>query len=344
MEQKKNLLGLTIDEIKDVLADIGQEKYRAKQIFQWVNKGVKDISQMTNLSKALRDELDKIAYISKLSIRHKLVSKLDGTTKYLFELEDGNIIESVLMKYKHGLTVCISSQVGCRMGCKFCASTGAGFMRDLSAGEILDQVLTIQADNEDRVGNVVIMGIGEPFENYDNVVKFMRIVNMPDSLNIGFRHITVSTCGLVPEMLRLSKESMPVNLSISLHAPNDQIREKLMPINRRYSIDKLIEACKIYTETTKRRITFEYAMIAGVNDSEDNARELAHRIKGMLCHANLIPVNNIEGAEFIRSNRDKMEKFKSILERFGIETTIRRELGTDISAACGQLRRNNVKS
>ncbi|MFZ5989073.1 MAG: 23S rRNA (adenine(2503)-C(2))-methyltransferase RlmN, partial [Bacillota bacterium] len=253
---------------------------------------------------------------------------------------DGNIIESVLMKYQHGFSVCISSQVGCKMGCRFCASTGAGFVRSLSAGEMLDQVLTIQNDAGNRVGNIVIMGIGEPLDNYDNMVKFLRLVNHKEGLNVGARHISVSTCGLVPKILKLSEENIPITLSISLHAPNDVIREQIMPINKRYSIDKIVEACKIYTETTNRRITFEYALIDGVNDSKDNAVELARLIRGMLCHVNLIPVNTVSSTGYRKSAREKIQKFKDILESYGIETTVRRELGSDINAACGQLRRS----
>ena len=340
MEDKINLLDLDIGDLQKFLVDIGQEKFRAKQIFQWLHKGIKDIDEMTNLSKALRQELKDSAYIGKLSVLHKLVSKIDGTAKYLFQLSDGNIIESVLMEYKHGNTVCISSQVGCKMGCKFCASTGIGFMRNLSPGEMLDQVLSIQTDSDKRVGNIVIMGIGEPLDNYDNVVKFLRLVNDTEGLNIGYRHISVSTCGLVEEMLRLSKENMPITLSISLHASNDETREKIMPINRKYSIDKIIEACKIYTEVTRRRITFEYALISGVNDSKQDAHELGTRIKGLLCHVNLIPVNPIEDTDFKKSSRQQIEQFQSMLARHGVEATIRRELGTDINAACGQLRRS----
>lgn len=344
MEQKVDLLDMSIEEIEKFLLDMGKEKFRAKQVFQWIHKGVKDFEEMTNLSKAFRESLRETAYVNRLEIKHRLVSKLDGTAKYLFELQDGNIIESVLMEYKHGITACISSQVGCRMGCRFCASTGVGFMRNLSSGEMLDQILTMQKDSGKRISNIVIMGIGEPLDNYDNAVKFLRLVNHPEGLNIGYRHISVSTCGLVPKMLELSRENMPITLSISLHAPNDEIREKIMPINKKYSIDKILEACKIYTEVTKRRISFEYAMIAGVNDSRDNAGELAKRLKGMLCHVNLIPVNAIPEAEFKKSSRHQLEGFRSILERYGIETTIRRELGSDINAACGQLRRSSISS
>jgi 23S rRNA (adenine2503-C2)-methyltransferase len=343
MEEKLNLLNLTIPELQDILQTIGQQKFRAKQIFQWLNRGIKSFDEMSDLSKSLRQELAKIAYIGNLKIKEKLVSKIDGTRKYLFELEDGNIIESVLMEYNHGKTACLTSQIGCRMGCKFCASTGIGFIRDLSAGEILDQILSIQNDINDKIGNIVIMGIGEPFDNYDNVIKFLKLIHESDGLNISYRRITISTCGLIPEIEKFTHENIPVNLSISLHAPNDEAREKTMPVNKKYPIDKLIEACKIYTEVSSRRITFEYALISGENDSQEYAKELAKRLKGMLCHVNLIPVNPIKSADFKRSDRKHIDSFKEILEGYGIETTVRRELGNDISAACGQLRRSAVE-
>jgi 23S rRNA (adenine2503-C2)-methyltransferase len=340
--EKKNLLNMDIPELQKLLESMGQQKFRAKQIFQWLGRGIRDIDEMTDLSKILREELKLNTFIGSLNIKRKLVSSIDGTAKYLFELYDGNVIESVLMEYKHGMTVCISSQIGCKMGCTFCASTRAGFMRNLTAGEMLEQVLLIQKNAGTRIGNVVIMGIGEPFDNYENVLKFLRLVHDPEGLNIGYRHLTVSTCGLVPEIIRFSKEDMQVNLSISLHAPNNRMRDDIMPVNRKYSIDKIIEACKIYTEATNRRITFEYAMIAGINDSVDNATELAQRIKGMLCHVNLIPVNTVEGVGFNQSKRHRMVEFADVLEQNGVETTIRRELGTDIEAACGQLRRSEI--
>jgi len=340
MESKINLLDLSVEELQNLFADLNLEKFRAKQVFQWVNKGIKDIDEMTNLSLAARQLLKEVSYIGKLEIKQKFVSKIDGTVKYLFQLNDGNIIESVLMEYKHGTTACISSQVGCKMGCKFCASTAIGFARDLTPGEMLDQILSMQNDCGNRIGNIVIMGIGEPLDNLINTVKFLRLVNDKEGLNVGFRHISVSTCGLVPEMALLSQEGIPLTLSISLHAPNDDIRERLMPINKKYSIDKIITACKIYTEITKRRITFEYALILGINDSKDNALELAKKIKGMLCHVNLIPLNTIGEADFKKSSWQIITQFKETLEQCGIETTTRRELGTDIDAACGQLRRS----
>lgn len=342
MEKKVNLLDMTVEEIRTMLVNMGQAGFRAKQIFKWLAKGIRDIDEMTDISKELRSELKEVSYIGSLKIVKKLVSKVDGTVKYLFELRDKNIIESVLMKYKHGYSTCISSQVGCRMGCNFCASTGIGFVRDLSPGELLDQIISIQNDIGGRISNIVIMGIGEPFDNYENIVKFLRIVHSPEGLNVGYRRVTISTCGLVPGILKLAEENMPVNLSISLHAPNDEIRGKIMPINKKYSIDKIIEACKIYTGVTKRRITFEYILISGINDSKENAVELANKIKGILCHVNLIPMNDIESDNFKRSSKERTEEFKRILQQKGIETTIRRELGEDINAACGQLRRKVI--
>jgi 23S rRNA (adenine2503-C2)-methyltransferase len=340
MKLKVNLLDLTVSELRELISDAGYETYRASQVYQWLTKGVKNMDEMANIPKNLREELKKVAHTGNLRIIKKLVSKIDGTVKYLFELNDGNVIESVLMKYRYGLSICISTQVGCRMGCKFCASAGAGFIRNLSSGEMLGQIISTQKDVGKRIGHIVVMGIGEPLDNYDNLVKFLRTINLSEGLNIGYRHITVSTCGLVPEILKLSKENVPISLSISLHAPNDEIRRTIMPIGKKYSIDKIIEACKIYTEITRRRVTFEYAMIEGVNDSRKNAAELSRRIKGMLCHVNLRPVNIIEGVAFKRSERKKIEDFKAIIEGYGIKTTIRRKLGADINAACGQLRRS----
>lgn len=341
--ERRDLMNMEIPELQNLLETMGQQKFRAKQIFQWIGRGVRDVDEMTDLSRSLREQLKLSSHIGSLTIKKKLVSKIDGTAKYLFELPDGNIIESVLMRYRHGLTVCISSQVGCKMGCKFCASTQAGYKRDLTAGEMLDQVMSISSDSGERIGNVVIMGIGEPFDNYENVMKFLRLIHNPEGMNMGYRHLTVSTCGLVPEILKFAGENIPVNLSISLHAPDDKLREALMPVGRKYSIDKLIEACKIYTEATKRRLTFEYAMISGVNDALENAEKLASMLKGMLCHVNLIPANPVAGSGFDQSGRKRMEEFEGILEKNGIETTVRRELGSDINAACGQLRRSEME-
>lgn len=344
MIEMKYLPDMDIKELEELLVSMGQKKFRAKQIFSWISKGVRDFDEMTDLSKELREDLKLFARLTGLNIRKKLVSKIDGTAKYLFELADGNIIESVLMEYHHGHTVCVSSQVGCKMGCSFCASTIAGFRRNLSPGEMLEQILAIERDSGAKVGNIVVMGIGEPFDNYDNVIKFLRLAHDPAGLNIGYRHMTVSTCGLVPGILKLSEENMQVNLAVSLHAPNDRIRVGMMPVGRRYSIDKIIEACKIYTVKTKRRVSFEYALIEGVNDSPKNARELASRLKGMLCYVNLIPVNRVEGINYRQSDKNKINNFARLLNDNGIDTTIRRELGSDINAACGQLRRSEMEN
>ena len=341
--EKIDLMNMDIPELQKFLEAMGQQKFRAKQIFQWIGRGAREIDDMTDLSKELREKLKLLTHIGSLNIKRKLASKIDGTVKYLLELPDGNVIESVLMKYIHGLTVCISSQIGCKMGCKFCASAQVGFMRNLTAGEMLDQVMSISRDTGEKIGNVVIMGIGEPFDNYDNVLKFLRLIHNPEGMDMGYRHLTVSTCGLVPEIIRFAGENIPVNLAISLHAPDDKLRESIMPIGRKYSIDKLIEACKIYTEASGRRLTFEYAMISGVNDSGDIARKLASLLKGMLCHVNLIPANPVAGAGFNQSSRKRMLEFKEVLEDSGIETTVRRELGSDINAACGQLRRSELE-
>ncbi|MBZ4645276.1 MAG: rRNA (adenine2503-C2)-methyltransferase [Petroclostridium sp.] len=343
LSDKINLKDLSYEELEEFFVNTGQQKYRAKQVFQWLHNGVTNFDEMTNLSKDLRAMLAERSFISTVSIVDKRTSRLDGTIKYLLGLNDGNLIESVIMRYKHGITICISTQVGCRMGCNFCASTIGGLVRHLTPGEILDQVIFIQKDIGERISNIVLMGIGEPLDNYDNVIKFLKNVNHPAGINIGYRHISLSTCGLVPAILKLSKENMPITLSVSLHAPNDEIRNKIMPVNRSYSIDKVLDACRIYAETTKRRITFEYAMISGINDSVDNARELSSKIKDLLCHVNLIPINKVEEKEYSKSSSKQINLFKSILEKNGISTTVRRELGGDINASCGQLRRGHSK-
>ena len=342
MEEKINLTDLNIEELEAFVQNIGEKKFRGKQIFEWIAKGVKSIDEMTNLSIALRDKLNKCAYVCNLEIVEKLQSKIDETAKYLLKLPDGNIIESVLMKYKHGYSICISSQVGCRMGCKFCASTGIGFIRNLTPGEILAQVLTVGRDLGDRISNIVMMDIGEPFDNYDNVLKFLQLVNNENGLNIGLRHISISTCGVVPKILEFANKNLQVTLSISLHATTDEIRSGMMPINSKYNIHELIEACKEYIRITNRRITFEYSLVDGVNDSDKDALNLVKLIRGMLCHVNLIPVNEIDSNNYKQSKRNAVERFKNILLDNGINATVRRELGSDIKAACGQLRRSKL--
>ncbi len=334
-----DLKDLSFEELGELLKEIGEPKFRTKQIFSWLHKGVESFDEMTDISKKTREKLAEISFVSTLKIREKYVSKLDKTTKYLFELEDGNCIESVVMYYKHGISICISSQVGCRMGCAFCASTIGGLYRSLTAGEILNQVIFAQKDIGERISNIVMMGIGEPLDNYDNVIKFLHNVNNEAGLNIGYRHISLSTCGVVDRIYDLAKEKLPITLSVSLHAPNDEIRNSIMPINHKYNIEKLIKACRDYIDTTTRRISFEYSLISGVNDSKENATELAKLLKGMLCHVNLIPVNKVKERGFEKGTKAQIEMFQNTLISLGINATVRRELGSDISASCGQLRK-----
>lgn len=336
-----DIRSLTLEELKSELRALGEKNFRAKQIFNWLHKQyVSSFNEMTNISKALREKLEKSYSLSRLNIVQKLVSKEDGTTKYLFDLGDNIYIESVLMKYEYGNSVCISSQAGCRMGCKFCASTIDGLDRNLLAGEMAEQIYEIQRDIGERISNIVIMGSGEPLDNYDNLLKFLSIINNKEGLEIGQRHITVSTCGLVDKIYELAEKKLQITLAISLHAPNDEIRQKTMPISKVYSIDKLIKAAKYYANTTKRRVTYEYSLISGVNDSSENAIELASRLKGSMCHINLIPVNDVKENNFIRSSEKNIKNFAELLQSNGIETTIRRRLGSDINAACGQLRKS----
>jgi len=334
-----DLKDLEYDELVEFVADLGEAKFHAKQIFSWLLKGVTDFSEMTDISKALREKLAEKSYISILKIRKKLVSKIDNTTKYLFELEDGNCIESVVMYYNHGISICISSQVGCAMGCRFCASTIGGKVRNLTSAEILNQVIFAQKDLGKRISNIVMMGIGEPLDNFENAVKFLHNVNNPDGLNIGYRHISLSTCGVVPKIYELAKLNLPITLSVSLHAPNDTVRDSLMPINHKYKIDELIKACNDYIKSTTRRISFEYSLILGVNDSLDDADELSHLVSGMLCHINLIPVNAVEERDFVSGDKKRIRAFCERLIKNGINATVRRELGSDINASCGQLRK-----
>ena len=334
-----DLKDLEYTELEPFFMEMGEPRFRAKQVFEWLHRGVRSVDGMTNLSKATRAKLAEKSFISTLSIREKYISKLDGTIKYLFELQDGNCIESVVMRYKHGITICISSQVGCRMGCGFCASTIGGLYRNLTPGELLNQVIFAQEDIGERISNIVMMGIGEPLDNYGNVIKFLHNVNHPAGLNIGYRHISLSTCGLVDKIYELARENLPVTLSVSLHAPNDAIRSQIMPVNRRFPIAELMRACRAYIETTTRRISFEYALIAGVNDSLEQAEELARLVKGMLCHVNLIPVNKVEERQYEKSKAQTVRSFQQRLLDLGVNTTVRRELGSDISASCGQLRK-----
>lgn len=338
----KNIKDYDLEDLKQELILIGEKGFRAEQIFKWLyQEKVKNFDEMTNLSLELREKLKNSYTICNYNILKKLESS-DGTKKYLFDILDGNIIESVLMEYHYGKSVCVSSQVGCKMGCKFCASTGIPFVRNLTAGEIVEQILAIEQDTGDKISNIVFMGIGEPLDNYDNVIKAIRILNNPKGLGIGARHISVSTSGLVPRIYDLAKENIQCTLSVSLHASNNEKRSSMMPVNNRYSVEELIKACKDYIAMTNKRISFEYALAKDNNDNMQDAKELANLLKGMLCHVNLIPINKIENGKFTKSSNENIIKFRDYLNDHGIVATIRRELGSDIEAACGQLRRKNL--
>lgn len=339
----QDIKSLSLNELEQALADIGEPKYRAKQIFQWLHKKyVNSFDEMLNLSKDLRQKLKENYYISCSAIEKKLISCYDSTVKYLFSLNDGEYVEAVLMSYHHGYSACISTQAGCKMGCTFCATGQGGFRRNLTAGEMLSQLQTMEKDRGVRISNVVLMGMGEPLDNFDNVVKFLRLVSDDNGLNIGMRHITISTCGIVPKIYELAELYLGVTLSVSLHAPNDSVRQKTMPIAKRYSMDELLKACKDYFDLTGRRVTFEYSMISGVNDSDRDAYELSERLSGMNCHVNLIPVNTVDGTGYKKSSIERQQAFVNILGRKHIAATVRRTLGSDINASCGQLRRNHT--
>ena len=339
----KNIKEYNLDELKDEIEALGEKKYRAEQIFKWIYVDkVKEFDEMTNLSLDLREKLKQNYTMCNFKILKKQES-IDGTKKYLFDVLDGNAIETVLMQYHHGKTICVSSQIGCKMGCKFCASTGIKFMRNLTSGEIVEQVLAVEQDIGDKISNIVFMGIGEPFDNYDNVMKAIKILNNQKGLNIGARHISISTSGIVPMIYKFADEEGQCTLSISLHATNDEKRSKMMPINNRYNIKELMEACKYYINKTNKRISFEYALAKDNNDNLEDAKELVKLLKGMLCHVNLIPINKIENGSFTKSSNENIIKFRDYLNENGIVATIRRELGSDIDAACGQLRRKNLK-
>ena len=338
-----DLLDFEYEELAAFVAQLGEKPFRAKQIWKWLYEGVPDFSGMSNLPASLRGRLAQICTTGGLTIVRKQVSAQDGTTKYLFRLRDGHLVESVLMRYKYGLSACISTQVGCRMGCAFCASAKLGLERNLTVGEMVGQVLGMMADARDRIGHVVLMGIGEPFDNYEPAVAFLRRINRADTLEIGWRKLTVSTCGIVPGILRFAKEGLPVNLSVSLHAPTQALREQTMPVSRRWPLPELLDACWAYVDQTGRRITFEYALVNGWNDSAEQARQLAALCRGRLCHVNLIPVNPVPGTPFSQGTTAAIRGFMQILEDAGIAVTVRRELGSDIEAACGQLRRDVVE-
>ena len=335
----KDLRSLNYNEMSIEITNLGFPKFRVNQIYSWVHeKCVESFDEMTNLSKDMRNQLAEHFYISKLNVNTKLISKVDDTVKYLFILPDGEYVESVVMKYKYGYSICISTQVGCKMGCTFCASAIGGFVRQLSVGEMLSEIYTAQNDLKIKINHLVLMGTGEPLDNYDNVVKMLELISDEKGQNMSMRHISLSTCGIVPKIYDLAEKKYGLTLSISLHAPNNRIRSMSMPINKSYYIDELLKACRHYSEYTGRRISFEYAMIKDINDSDECAIELADRLKGMLCHVNLIPVNNVRETSYVKSSVERQKKFIDILSSRGITATVRRTLGSDINASCGQLR------
>jgi len=338
-----HLKSMTVAEIGAVLKELGQPAFRAKQVFGWLHKGVRSFDEMTNLPKALRDILAEKYPLHIPQVVRRQESQKDGTIKFLWQLHDGNCVETVLMRYHYGNTVCISTEVGCRMGCAFCASTIGGLVRRLEPYEILDQVLFTQVESGQPISHIVLMGIGEPLDNFDNVMRFLELVNHPEGLNISMRHISLSTCGLVPMIDRLAEKKLQISLAISLHGPNDEIRNRIMPVNKAYPIDELLAACRRYYDATSRRIHFEYAMIDGLNDGEVHARELLRRLKGLQAHVNMIPLNHVEESPLKPSSRQAVQRFQKILEDGGIPATVRRTLGGDIDASCGQLRRKYAK-
>ena len=336
-----DIKSMTLEELAAYFKELGQPPFRAKQVFRWLYRGVTSFDEMTDLPKALREQLEERCFLTVPKVARKQVSAIDGTIKYLWELADGNCIETVLMRYQHGNTVCVSSQVGCRMGCAFCASTIAGRVRDLTPSEMVDQVLFTQLDSGAHISNIVLMGIGEPLDNFDTVMRFLQLVNHPEGLNIGMRHISLSTCGLTEKIDKLAQLGLQLTLSVSLHAPDDETRSQIMPINRSVGVDKLMDTCRRYFKTTGRRISYEYAMIDGVNDSDRHADLLAGLLKGLPGHVNLIPLNDVVESPLKPSRR--VAQFQKRLESHGVTVTVRRRLGSDIDASCGQLRRKAMK-
>ena len=339
----KNIKDYNLENLKEQIINLGEKGYRAEQIFKWIYiDRVNSFDDMVNLPKTLREKLKENYTLANFNILKKQESA-DGTKKYLLDVLDGNAIESVLMKYHHGNTICVSSQIGCKMGCKFCASTGIKFIRNLTSGEIVEQILTVERDSGEKISNIVFMGIGEPLDNYDNVINAIRIINNPKGLNIGARHISISTSGIVPKIYDLANENIQCTLSISLHSSNNEKRSEMMPINKKYNIEELIKACKDYIKITNKRISFEYALAKDNNDNLEDAKQLIKLLKGMICHVNLIPINKIENGTYVKSSNENIIKFRDYLNENGIVATIRRELGSDIDAACGQLRRKSLK-
>ena len=340
--EKTDIKSLTLTELTEEIVKMGEAKFRAKQIYEWLHKKqVGSFAEMSNISTSFQQRLDSSFYINSINIVKKLVSKLDNTVKYLYQLRDGEFVECVLMDYHHGTSICISSQVGCKMGCTFCASTIAGFVRNLTPSEMLDEIYTAAKDSGRKIASVVMMGIGEPLDNYENVLRFLELLSDENGINLCLRHVSLSTCGLVERIYDLAERRLGLTLSVSLHAPNNTLRSRTMPVNRKYSVEELLEACRYYAKTTHRRISFEYALIRGVNDSEACAKELASGLRGMLCHVNLIPVNEVTETSYSATGKNDVYRFQKLLIAHGINATVRRTLGADIQAACGQLRRTH---
>lgn len=340
---KIDILSLDLTELTESVRTLGEKDFRAKQIYKWLHvKKATEFLQMTDLSEALRQRLDERFFINRARVVKRLVSGIDNTVKYLFALGDGRVVEAVAMNYRHGNSLCISTQVGCKMGCSFCASTIAGFERNLEPSEMLSQVYYADSDCEGGISSIVLMGIGEPLDNYDNVMKFLKILSSENGHNMSLRHVSLSTCGLVPRIYELAEENLGLTLSISLHAPNDELRKQIMPVAKRYSLDELMAACRHYFDKTGRRISFEYSLISGVNDTPECAKQLRKLLGGFVCHVNLIPINEVAERSYRASKRKRIEEFKAILEEGRINATVRRTLGSDINAACGQLRRNYI--
>lgn len=339
---KRDIRSYSCEALENHMLEIGEKKFRGKQLYGWIVKGIQDFDEAVNIPKGLKEKLASEFVLNNVKIVKRLSSDKDRTSKFLYELQDGHVVEGVLMSYKHGYSICVSTQVGCKMGCTFCASAIGGIIRNLTAGEIIGQLHAVEREMDVKISNVVLMGSGEPLDNYDEVLQFLRLVNDPKGYNLGMRHITLSTCGIADKIEALANENMQLTLAISLHCANDKERTALMPINNKYSLDRLMKACRYYTDATSRRITFEYGLIAGVNDTPERARELGKLVQGMLCHVNLIPINQVEERDYQPSKESSIVKFKEILEGYGVTTTIRRELGSDINAACGQLRNNHL--
>lgn len=340
---KNDIRSYSCEAIENYMVENGEKKFRGKQLYGWIVKGIQTFDEAINMPKSLKEKLEASFVLDNIKIIKQITSDIDGTTKFLYKLQDGHIIEGVLMSYNHGYSICVSTQVGCKMGCTFCASAIGGIERNLTAGEIIGQLYAVEKEMDIKISNVVLMGSGEPLDNYDEVLQFLKLVNDPKGYNLGMRHITLSTCGIADKIKDLADENMQLTLAISLHCANDEERSALMPVNRKYNLEELIKACRYYIDVTSRRITFEYGLIAGVNDTETRAKELGKLIQGMMCHVNLIPINPVVERNFQPSKETSIAKFKKILEGYGVTTTIRRELGSDINAACGQLRKGHLK-